>query len=144
MGIKLRPTVPEKGKNRDRKGNSFPPICLVPLGLAGKPQRKEMVRVTSQLAWVPAYGLGIGEGRHIPDCPNRLHLVPLLSASCRLSLPFQSSQIHYVPFSWACLASVALTPSEFAPILYLTLHLPVRELGHLYALHSMNSVSFKA
>lgn len=44
-----------------------------------------MVRVMSQLARVLAYGLGIGEGRHIPDCPNRLHLAPLLSASYRLS-----------------------------------------------------------
>lgn len=103
-----------------------------------------MVRVMSQLARVLVYGLGIGEGRHIPDCPNRLHLAPLLSASYRLSLPFQPSQIHYVPFSRACLASVALPPSEFALIPYLTLHLPVRELGHLYAHHSMNSVSFKA
>lgn len=110
-GIRLRLTVPGRGKDKGRRGDPIAPICLVPLGLAGKPQRKEMVKVASQLAGVPVSGLGIGGGRHTPLSQEP---PPGTSALCHLQTVFRSPQIRCVPFSRACSASVALSPSEFA------------------------------
>lgn len=109
------------------------------LGLAGRPQGKEMVRVASQLAQIPASGLRIGGGRHIPHCPKSTYLAPLLCAYYRLSL--LSSQIHYVPFSWAYSTSVALPPGEFALNSYLTFHFSVSVLSHLHLRHSLCSAT---